>query len=198
MLAAPIVVLVAAYYARHPKNFPPVRSPATFFNNLAADGVLAVGMMMMIGGLFDLSIGSLFALGGVLTALFATDSSFHWPLPLAMFAWLLGHVLRLDQWIHRRQDQGQPAHHHVGHHRRVQRNRAVDRRHRRHCSPMKSGRGDKRTIGADLFVRRRTLVPLLLARPHAFFRRYTTSAATPGRRTLRISRSSECRCSPHT
>ncbi len=90
MLAVLIAVLVAAYYARHPNNFPPVRSPATFFNNLAADGVLAIGMMMlMIGGLFDLSIGSLFALGGVMTALFATHASFQWPLPLAMLAGLL-------------------------------------------------------------------------------------------------------------
>jgi ribose/xylose/arabinose/galactoside ABC-type transport system permease subunit len=89
-LALLIVILVAAYFARHPKNFPPVRSSATFFNNLAADGVLAVGMMMlMIGGLFDLSVGSLFALGGVLTALFATHPSFLWPLPLAILAGLL-------------------------------------------------------------------------------------------------------------
>jgi ribose/xylose/arabinose/galactoside ABC-type transport system permease subunit len=93
-LAVLIILLVAAYFARHPRNFPPVRSPATFFNNLAADGVLAIGMMtLMIGGLFDLSIGSLFALGGVLAALFATHPSFHWPLPIAMLAGLLAVML---------------------------------------------------------------------------------------------------------
>ncbi len=85
-----IVVLVAIFWARHPTNFLPISSPKTFFNLLAADGVLAIGMMMlMIGGLFDLSIGSLFALGGVLTAFFATHESFFWPLPLAMLASLV-------------------------------------------------------------------------------------------------------------
>jgi ribose transport system permease protein len=90
MLAVLIIVLLAVYHARFPDNFLPTSRPATFFNILSADGVLAVGMMMlMIGGLFDLSIGSLFALGGVLSALFATHPTFHWPLPIAMLAGLL-------------------------------------------------------------------------------------------------------------
>ncbi len=68
MLTVLIVVLVAAYYARHPKNFPPVRSPATFFNNLAADGVLAVGMMLLHDRRLVRSVGRrLFALGRCVT-----------------------------------------------------------------------------------------------------------------------------------
>src|SRR6185503_2944851 len=51
--------------------------PATFFswqnarailNNLAADGIVAVGMMMlMIAGVFDLSVGSVISMIGVVT-----------------------------------------------------------------------------------------------------------------------------------
>ena len=53
-LAVLIILLVAAYFARHPRNFPPVRSPATFFNNLAADGVLAIGMMTLMRLMIEL------------------------------------------------------------------------------------------------------------------------------------------------
>jgi ribose transport system permease protein len=70
--------------------------PATFFswqnarailNNLAADGIVAVGMMMlMIAGVFDLSVGSMISMVGVVTG--GLLINFHWPVFPAVIAGL--------------------------------------------------------------------------------------------------------------
>jgi ribose transport system permease protein len=79
-----IFVMIATASALYPRTFPTPNYALTVVNNLAADGVLAVGMMMLlIAGLFDLSVGSSFALGGVFLAYFLGSESFAWPLWLA-------------------------------------------------------------------------------------------------------------------
>ena len=52
-----------------PKSFPTWANATALLRNMALDGVMACGMMvLMVGGLFDLSIGSMFSMAGVLTA----------------------------------------------------------------------------------------------------------------------------------
>ncbi len=56
-------------------------------NNLATDGILAVGMMlMMVGGVFDLSVGSMVSMAGVVTAWFMKKGG--WPVPAAVVSGL--------------------------------------------------------------------------------------------------------------
>src|SRR3954465_5145204 len=52
----------------YPTSFFSAANLRVVLNNLAVDGILALGMMMlMIGGVFDLSVGSLMSLGGVVS-----------------------------------------------------------------------------------------------------------------------------------
>jgi ribose/xylose/arabinose/galactoside ABC-type transport system permease subunit len=80
-LAILIALMIAVASSVYPRFFS-ARNGLTILNNLAADGVLAVGMMMLlIAGMFDLSVGSTFALGGVFLAYFMGET-------LGWSAWL--------------------------------------------------------------------------------------------------------------
>ena len=82
-LAALIVILIATFAVRYPRTFPAWDNAVAVFRGLAGDGVLAVGMMLLlISGLFDLSVGSTFTLSAVVAACLMTDEQFQWP-PLA-------------------------------------------------------------------------------------------------------------------
>jgi ribose transport system permease protein len=71
--------------------------PASFFsrdnlrvilNNLAVDGILAIGMMtLMIAGVFDLSVGSMLSMVGVVTGWLLVKQ--HWPVVPAVAAGLV-------------------------------------------------------------------------------------------------------------
>jgi ribose transport system permease protein len=85
-----IVIMVATASLLYPRTFPTGNYALTIVNNLAADGVLAIGMMMlMVAGMFDLSVGSMLALGGVLLAYFMGADGLSWPLWLAVPASLV-------------------------------------------------------------------------------------------------------------
>lgn len=78
-----VVVLSILY----PSSFCSWDNARAILRNLAFDGILAVGMMaLMIAGTFDLSVGSLLSLAGVVAGSLAVKHG--WPTPLAMTAGL--------------------------------------------------------------------------------------------------------------
>ncbi|MEX2142006.1 MAG: ABC transporter permease [Pirellulales bacterium] len=84
-LAVLIAILITAFAVQYPRTFPTWDNAVAVLRGLAGDGVLAVGMMLLlIAGLFDLSVGSTFTLAGVVAAYFMTDAEFQWPPLLAL------------------------------------------------------------------------------------------------------------------
>lgn len=70
-----------------PRSFPTWANLTALLRNMALDGVMACGMVvLMVGGVFDLSIGSMFSMIGVLTAWMLTVARM--PPPLAIPAGL--------------------------------------------------------------------------------------------------------------
>ncbi len=70
-----------------PRSFPTFANLSTLLRNTALDGVMACGMVvLMVAGVFDLSVGSMFSMIGVLTAWMMT--ALHVPVPLAILAGL--------------------------------------------------------------------------------------------------------------
>lgn len=63
-----IVLQIILFSIMFPVSFPTFGNFAAVVRNMALDGILATGMMLlMIGGLFDLSIGAMFSMVGVVT-----------------------------------------------------------------------------------------------------------------------------------
>jgi len=82
MLAAIVGATVA-----YPRSFPSWPNLTALLRNTALDGVMACGMVvLMVSGVFDLSIGSMFSMVGVLTGWMMTEA--HVPVPVAILAGL--------------------------------------------------------------------------------------------------------------
>ena len=63
-----IYLTVVVFSILYPVSFFSRDNLRVILNNLAVDGILAVGMMtLMIAGVFDLSVGSMLSMVGVLT-----------------------------------------------------------------------------------------------------------------------------------
>jgi ribose/xylose/arabinose/galactoside ABC-type transport system permease subunit len=78
-LAVLIVVLVAVFSLRYPATYPTWENARAVLRGLAGDGVLAIGMMLLlIAGLFDLSVGSTYSLAAVVAACLMTETRFLW------------------------------------------------------------------------------------------------------------------------
>jgi ribose/xylose/arabinose/galactoside ABC-type transport system permease subunit len=83
------VILFSILYPRSFCNF---ANFAAVARNLAFDGILAVGMMLlMVSGVFDLSVGAMFSMAGVLTAWLLKEA--HLPVPLAILCGLAAATL---------------------------------------------------------------------------------------------------------
>src|SRR5271170_4119831 len=79
------VLLVAILY---PTSFANFANFSAIVRNLAFEGILAVGMMLMlVGGNFDLSVGAMASMSGVITG--ALMKFVNWPVPAAVAAGLL-------------------------------------------------------------------------------------------------------------
>jgi ribose transport system permease protein len=66
-----------------PTSFASFRNFSAILRNLAFEGILAIGIMSMrVGGNFDLSVGSMASMIGVVTG--AVMKSWNWPVPLAV------------------------------------------------------------------------------------------------------------------
>jgi ribose transport system permease protein len=80
VLIAALVILMSVFY---PRNFPTEANIAAVLLNAAQNGILVTGMMLlMIGGSFDLSIGSTLAFSGVAAG--AAAAWWGWP-PIPSF-----------------------------------------------------------------------------------------------------------------
>lgn len=92
-----ILILVLSFYMtlRFPENFPTAYNIGAVLLNAAQQGILVVGMMLlMIGGTFDLSIGSTLALSGVVSAIAVTQLGLP-PLIAALSGVLFGAIAGL-------------------------------------------------------------------------------------------------------
>lgn len=100
-LAAIIVATVVVCSVLYPYSFRSVANFQAVVRNLAVDGILATGMMMlMVSGAFDLSVGAMMSMSGVVTGWLLVSQ--HWPVPAAIAAglgvgalggWLNGFVI---------------------------------------------------------------------------------------------------------
>jgi ribose transport system permease protein len=83
-----LYLVVIVFSILYPASFFSADNLRVILNNLAVDGMLAVGMMLLlIAGVFDLSVGSLLSMTGVISGWLMVKA--HWPVPLAALAGLL-------------------------------------------------------------------------------------------------------------
>src|SRR6201985_2133928 len=87
-LAALTLLTIIIFWILYPTSFGNFRNFSAILRNLAFEGILAIGMMiMLIGGSFDLSVGSMASMIGVVTA--ALMKVWNWPVPFAVAGGLL-------------------------------------------------------------------------------------------------------------
>jgi ribose transport system permease protein len=73
LVSLTLLAVVGATLA-YPRSFPTWANGSALLRNMAMDGVMACGMvMLMVSGMFDLSVGSMFSMAGVLTGWMLTD-----------------------------------------------------------------------------------------------------------------------------
>ncbi|MBV9489349.1 MAG: ABC transporter permease, partial [Verrucomicrobia bacterium] len=91
-LAAVTVFTIILFSILYPNSFARFANFSAIVRNLAFEGILAIGMMvMLIGGSFDLSVGAMASMIGVITA--ALMKELNWPVPLAVVTGLLAAAL---------------------------------------------------------------------------------------------------------
>ena len=82
-LAALTIFTIIIFWILYPTSFANFRNFSAILRNLAFEGILAIGMMiMLVGGNFDLSVGSMASMIGVVTG--ALMKMWNWPVPLAV------------------------------------------------------------------------------------------------------------------
>lgn len=84
----------------YPTSFPKFANLSALLRGMAADGVMACGMVvLLVSGMFDLSVGSMFSMAGVLTGWLLTRGQV--PAPLAILLGLCLGALggALNGWI---------------------------------------------------------------------------------------------------
>src|SRR5262245_45214822 len=85
LLAVLMILLMVAMSLLYPAAFPTAGNFSAVLRNLAVDGILACGMMLLlVGGTFDLSIGGIFSLSGVVAGWLMKTAGV--PVPLAVCA----------------------------------------------------------------------------------------------------------------
>ncbi len=79
-----LTVLVVAFFSIYRNvTFASADNFSAILRNLTFEGILALGMMlMMVGGVFDLSVGAMASLAGVVTGALIKHAG--WPVPLAV------------------------------------------------------------------------------------------------------------------
>jgi ribose/xylose/arabinose/galactoside ABC-type transport system permease subunit len=80
------LLAIVVFSIAFPDSFPTLANAAAILRNLALDAVMVAGMVvLLVSGVFDLSIGSMFSMIGVLTCYFVKQGM---PVPLAVAAGL--------------------------------------------------------------------------------------------------------------
>jgi ribose transport system permease protein len=83
-----IYAAVIVFSILYPVSFFSTANAQAVLRNMAVDGILAVGMMMLlVAGVFDLSVGAMLSLAGVVVGWLLVDR--RWPVPAAVAAGLL-------------------------------------------------------------------------------------------------------------
>ena len=83
-LAAATVFVLILYSILYPKTFCSVENFTAILRNLAFEGILALGMMLlMVSGVFDLSVGAMASMIGVITGVLMKKAGF--PVPISVF-----------------------------------------------------------------------------------------------------------------
>ncbi len=83
-----IYVAVVVFSILYPVSFFSAANAQAVLRNMAVDGILAVGMMaLLVAGVFDLSVGAMLSLAGVVVGWLLVER--HWPVPAAVAAGLL-------------------------------------------------------------------------------------------------------------
>src|SRR5688572_23643176 len=86
-LAALTLLIVILFSILYPYTFKSFGNFNAILRNLAFEGILAIGMMLMlVGGVFDLSVGAMASMIGVITGWLMKNAG--WPVPLAVAAGL--------------------------------------------------------------------------------------------------------------
>jgi ribose transport system permease protein len=86
-LAALTLLIVILFSILYPFTFKSFGNFNAVLRNLAFEGILAIGMMfMLVGGVFDLSVGAMASMIGVITGWLMKNG---WPVPLAVASGLL-------------------------------------------------------------------------------------------------------------
>jgi ribose transport system permease protein len=86
-LAALTLFIVLLFSILYPYTFRSFDNFNAILRNLAFEGILAIGMMiMLVGGVFDLSVGAMASLIGVITGWLMKNAG--WPVPAAVAAGL--------------------------------------------------------------------------------------------------------------
>jgi len=100
LLVALTLAAIAGASLAYPTSFPTFRNLSALLRNMAMDGVMACGMVvLLVSGMFDLSVGSMFSMAGVLTGWLLTQAQL--PTPVAIVAGLGVAALggALNGWI---------------------------------------------------------------------------------------------------
>lgn len=86
-LAALTIFIVVLFSILYPFTFKSFGNFNAILRNLAFEGILAIGMMfMLVGGVFDLSVGAMASMIGVITGWLMKNAG--WPVPVAVVAGL--------------------------------------------------------------------------------------------------------------
>jgi ribose transport system permease protein len=87
-LAGLTLLIIVIFSILYPYSFKSGANFNAILRNLAFEGILAIGMMLMlVGGVFDLSIGAMASMIGVITGWLMKSAG--WPVPAAIAAGLL-------------------------------------------------------------------------------------------------------------
>ncbi|MCI0747977.1 MAG: ABC transporter permease [Verrucomicrobia subdivision 3 bacterium] len=87
-LAALTLLIILLFSILYPYTFKSAANFNAILRNLAFEGILAIGMMLMlVGGVFDLSVGAMASMIGVITGWLMKNAG--WPVPLAIVTGLL-------------------------------------------------------------------------------------------------------------
>ncbi len=83
LLVGLILALIVAMSILYPASFPTLGNFSAILRNLAVDGIMACGMMMLlIAGTFDLSVGGVFSMAGVVAGWLMKNAGL--PVPVAV------------------------------------------------------------------------------------------------------------------
>jgi ribose transport system permease protein len=87
-LAGLTLLIIILFSILYPYTFKSFANFNAILRNLAFEGILAIGMMLMlVGGVFDLSVGAMASMIGVITGWLMKSAG--WPVPAAIAAGLL-------------------------------------------------------------------------------------------------------------